>query len=241
MGKDSSVVIAQPSDIRAKGLLHALSEIQQFSAVEYRTSLPEGVVPIQPRMSFWSLAGKEAFVLTFYTFVTAPFSFAVFDKILPVFGSYNPDITDKIFSYLLSAAPTLALTMLIMFILTTRTYLGKTTENIVTHFLLSYIVVKLTVTLILAMTFMLIYERQLMEKFFIEECVKLVKSRFISPETKLLVYKFVDWLLEFREIIPKAIKFSVALHVGVAVVLYCSFLRAKYNAKKLARLRREWE
>ena len=88
----ASVVPGAPEDASAKSLLHALSEIEQLSLAELRGSLPEEVLPIQPRFTYIDVACKSAAMMTLITFVTAPFSIAVVQKIMPAFGSTNPSL-----------------------------------------------------------------------------------------------------------------------------------------------------
>lgn len=240
-GKDSSVVSPQVADIRAKSFLHALSEIEQFSAVEYRTDLPEGVIPMQPKFSFFDVAGKTAIITTFYTFIMSPFSFAVTDKILPVFGNLNPSFMDKLFSYLLAAAPTLAMTLLIMFVLTSKVYTGKTTRVIVENFLLSFVGVKLILSFILAMIILMIYNNTLTDQNIINFYAKIINDTYLPVFIKKFSYHFLKWFIDFKEIIPTATKFSVFLHTGTAFVLFLSYQYAKSNSERIKKFRQEWE
>ncbi len=239
--RDGSVISSQPADIRAKSFLHALSEIEQFSAVEYRTDLPEGVVPMQPKFSFWDVAGKTAMITTFYTFIMSPFSFAVTDKLLPVFGSINPTFMDRLFSYLLAAAPTLAMTLLIMFVLTSRVYIGKTTRVIVQNFLLTFAGVKLILSFLLAMLILMVYNKLLTDSNIISFYVKIINDTFLPDVFKKLSYHFLKWFIEFKEIIPVAVKFSVFLHAGTAFALFLSYHYAKSKSEKIKKFRQEWE
>lgn len=240
-GKDSSVISPQLADIRAKSFLHALSEIEQFSAVEYRTDLPEGVVPMQPKFSFFDIAGKTAMITTFYTFIMSPFSFAVTEKILPVFGNINPSFIDKLFSYLLAAAPTLAMTLLIMFVLTSKVYVGKTTRIIVENFLLSFVGVKLVISFILSMIILMVYNNFLSDQNIVRFYTNIINDTYLPNFIKKLSYHFLKWFIDFKEVIPTATKFSVFLHAGTAFALFLSYQYAKNKSERIKKFRQEWE
>lgn len=240
-GKDSSVISPQLADIKAKSFLHALSEIEQFSAVEYRTDLPEGVIPMMPKFSFWDVAGKTAAITTFYTFIMSPFSFAVTEKILPVFNNTNPSFMDRLFSYLLAASPTIAMTLLIMVVLTSRVYVGKTTRIIVTNFLTSFIGVKLVISFLLAMLVLMVYNDLLSDQKIISFYASIINDTFLPYAIKKFFYYFFKWFMDFKTVIPVAVRFSVYLHIGSALILYLSYQYAKRKSDRIKEFKQEWE
>lgn len=240
MSKDGTVVTPGLADLRAKSFLHALSEIQQLSAVEYRTDIPEGVIPFIPRTSFMEVAIKTAAVGTFYTFMVSPFSIAVTDKILPVFNTYNPSFVDKCFSYLLAGSPVLALTLLTVFILLEHVYTGKTVKGIVDWFLLSFVGTKIIVSFLLTVVFLYLYHYVFTEQWIIKHGVDFMKMA-TSYKIKKTIYEFTLWLIEFRKIFPQALKFSVILHMGTSALLGVAYLYTNRKSKKLKIFRQEWE
>ncbi len=241
MGKEggSTVIAPQLADIRAKSFIHALSEIQQFSAVEYRVNLPDGVIPMLPKLSFVDIAFRVAGTTTAYAFLMMPFSLAVTTKILTVFGTSNPSLLDKIFAYCLSASPTIAITLLIMFVLTTKVYAGKTTKEIIQNFVVTFISVKITVSFMSSIVILFLYNVVFTKELIIEKGFFLIDKFAIGNNE--LVIKFFNFLLEFREIIPKAVVYSVILHVGTSFLLLYSYLYVNWKSKKLEVFRREWE
>lgn len=240
MGKDSTVVTAGPADLKAKSFLHALSEIQQLSAVEYRTDIPDGVIPFIPMTSFADVAARTAATGTIYTFLVSPFSIAVIDKILPVFGTYNPSFIDKCFSYLLAAAPVLAITLLTAFILLEHVYMGKTVKKMVDMFLLSFIGTKIIVSFIVTILFLWLYTSVFTEQWILNHGMSFVNWG-TSDKIKNLIYEFINWLIEFRRIIPQALKFSVILHMGTSALLGVVYIYSRRRSHRLRLLRQEWE
>lgn len=241
MGKDSSVYQGFPSDIRAKSFLHAISEIEQLSAVEYRTDLPDGVVPLLARFTFWDVPAKTAFVTTLYTFLTAPFCMAVFDRILPVFGETNPSLMDRVFSWLLSAAPALGMGLLIVVVLATRVYWGRTTKNLVHSFLISFVGTKVAVSFLLGMIIMYLHYSVFTDEWILNLYRSIAHDRFFPPGLRGPAASFTEWLFEFRRTIPGSVAFSVSVHGGVSLLVFLSYLYCRFKSEKLRAFRQEWE
>lgn len=241
MAKDTSVYQGIPADIKAKSFIHALSEIEQFSAIEYRTDLPEGVIPMLPRFTFWDVAIKTALVTTAYTFLMAPFCMAVFDKILPVFGQEDPSLMDRVFSWLLSAAPALGMSILIVVVLSTRVYMGRSTRNIVEGFLLSFVGGKLAASFLFGMFLMYFYDRLFTDDWIISFYTDLTQGELFTYRTKLAIRELFDWLLDFRRILPKAVGFSIMLHGGASLTVFISYLYCRWKSDRLKEFRQEWE
>lgn len=240
-GEGATVINAAVSDIRAKSFLHALSEIQQFSAIEYRTDLPDGVVPLIPQLSFPDIAFKTALMGTVYTFIATPFSMAVFEKLLPVFNTTNPTLMDNIFSFLLSCAPVLAITLLLIGVLITRFYMGRTTKKIASNFILTFTGTKIGMSFFFAIIMFFLYYSVFTDEFIVKNFNSIVTSKMVPNGVKIVAYKFALWLIDFREIIPKAIKFAVFVHIGAAAAIGLAWCYTLKRNKKIEEFRREWE
>lgn len=241
MAKDGTVINTAVADIRAKSFLHAISEIQQFSAIEYRTNLPEGVVPLIPFFSFTDVAFKTAIAGTIYTFAATPFSIAVFEKILPIFNSTSPTFMDKLFSCLLSCAPVLATSFLLIAVLVTRFYMGKTTKKIASNFIMTFVGTKIGISFILAMIFLFIYSSIFTEQFIVKNFSGLIASKMTPDFLKMYLYKFAIWLIDFRNTIPQAVRFSVCLHIGTSILIGLAFAYTSRRNRKIEEFRKEWE
>jgi len=232
-----------PAELKAKSLLHALSEMEQLSAAEYRTDFPQGTIPIVSRFSFFDVAGKTAALSTLITFLLTPFSMCVFDKILPVFGSYHPTFFDKIFTLLLSSANSLCVALLIIFTVCINMYLGKETEKIVRNFINTYVIVKIITSCFLGIIIYFIYRTFFTTQKIFAIYHEIIRWKIIeSPEGKFIIQKFFYWVNQFKSVLPDSIIFSLSLHIITALLIYISFYGIAYRkTKKLKKFREEWE
>jgi hypothetical protein len=234
---DSTLVTGTPQDASAKSLFHALSEIEQLSAAELRSSLPEGSLPMQPRFTFIDVACKNAAVMTLFTFLTAPLSIAVVEKIMPAFGNTNPSLIDKIYVYLFSSAPAIAFALLITSVIS-KTYTGKVTKSIVNRFTSSYVATKILVSL-----FMLYLFYVLAASWFTPDNVWGVLSYLDIffrkvPQAKEDIY---NWLMDFRKILVPAAIYATLVHIGTAALISIGYIRGDMRTRQIELLRKEWE
>jgi len=237
----SDAIVTSPmTDVRATSLLHALSEIEQFSASEMRVGLPDGVVPMLPRLSFLDVGFKNGAITTAITFLLAPITILAVNHIIPVFGSKDPHLIDRVFVYAFASAPAVALTLLIAFV-SAKTYRGQVTKSLINGLLFSYAATKIIISMILMGVMYYIYLRVLTEQavYNISDTVQSVMEFIKGEETSVEgIYRF---LMELREAIVKAASFSALLHVGTATVLLISHIIGIQRTKKIELLRREWE
>jgi hypothetical protein len=234
---DSTLVTGTPQDASAKSLFHALSEIEQLSAAELHTSLPDGSLPLQPRITFIDVACKNAAMMTLFTFLTAPFSIAVVEKIMPAFGNTNPSLIDKIYVYLFSSGPAIAFACLITSVIS-KTYTGKVTKSVVNRFTSSYVVTKILVSL-----FMLYLFYVAAASWFTPDHVWNALSYFNiffrkAPQYKENIYY---WLMDFRRILIPAAIYATLVHIGTAAMISIGYIKGDMRTKRVELLRKEWE
>lgn len=231
-----AIITGTPQDASAKSLLHALSEIEQLSIAELRSSLPEGSLPMQPRFTFIDVACKNAALMTFFTFLTAPFSIAVVERIMPAFGSISPSMIDTIYVYLFSSAPALAFAILITSVIS-KTYTGQVTSKIVNSFTSSYVITKMILSIFMLLLFVVIStwftpDRAWGALSFFDSLLR------YSPKTKEAAYY---WLMDFRGILVPAAVYATLVHVGTAAIISIGYIKGVMKTKKIELLRREWE
>ena len=233
---NTTVVAGTPQDASAKSLFHALSEIEQLSLAEMRSDLPEEVLPLQPRFSFIDVACKSAALMTAITFITAPFSIAVVQKVMPAFGNTDPSIIDQIYVYAFSSAPVVACSLLITSILS-KTYTGNVMKGVVNRFASSYIITKMLISLfLLLMTYLL--ATTWLNPDVVWNMLSYVGIFFKNnPERKIAVYKF---LMEFRGILLPAAIYATIVHIGTSGIIAFGYIRGAMRTREIEELRREW-
>ncbi len=231
-----AVITGSPQDASAKSLLHALSELEQLSVAELRSSLPEGSMPMQPRFTFVDVACKNAAAMTFATFLAAPFSIAVAEHIMPAFGSVTPSLIDKVYVYLFSSAPAIAFSLLITSVIS-RAYTGKVTSRLVNYFTSSYVMTKMMLSLVLLLLF------AQASAFLTPDVVWKIVSFFDflfrkTPQAKETAYM---WLMEFREILIPSAVYATLVHLGTAALISAGYIKGVMRTKRIEVFRREWE
>ena len=238
-GGSDTVITSPMVDVKATSLFHALSEIEQFSAAELRTGLPDGVVPLLPRFSFMDVGFKNGAITTMVTFLLTPFSMAAIENIIPVFGSTSPSFLDQAFVYAFASAPAIAMAMLIAFI-SMKTYRGRITKSLINNLLFSYAAAKISASIFFVALGYFIYSRVFTPgvAYAIANTTNDIFDLFSASLNTEGVYHF---LLKFRSIILKAYHFAALLHVGTALILLFSHFVGVHRTRSIEILRREWE
>lgn len=128
LGQNSDLVYTF-GDTKPHGLLHAIAEIEQWSFTERTAdSIDPQVVTTPVFFAFMFIGWHTATVTFLTTFFTLPFSYLVTYQVIPIFGSYQPTLEDKIFAFAMSLGPTILMSFFLA-LLFARCYLGTTTRK----------------------------------------------------------------------------------------------------------------
>lgn len=233
----NTVVTSAPQDAEAKSLFHALSEIEQLSLAEMHSSLPEEVLPLKPRWSYIDVACKSAALMTLVTFVTAPFSIAVIQKIMPAFGNTDPTIIDKIYVYAFSSAPVVGCSILITSIIS-KTYTGNVMKSVVNRFASSYIITKMFISLFLLLMTYLLATRWLTPEVingFLSHIEIFFKK---DPAAKASVFRF---LMEFKQILVPAAIYATIVHLATSAMVAIGYISGSIRTREIEEMRRYWD
>lgn len=112
-----------------KGLLETIAAIEQLSFAE-RTGEPisEEAITRVMLMHYMEEGMKHSFLAGIGMLFTAPLSFGVLEKVVPVFGTWNPSFLDIVFALLLSALP-LVVTAVFLSYIFAESYYGNGTSK----------------------------------------------------------------------------------------------------------------
>lgn len=117
---------------KPQSLLHAISEIEQWSFIERSAKdIDPQVVTTPIFITFVLIGWRAAFISFLFAFLTLPFSYMVTKQVIPIFGSYNPSLGDKIYAYAISTGHTVVLSLFLAKLFS-RCYLGSTTKRAIT-------------------------------------------------------------------------------------------------------------
>lgn len=106
--RDDIFLGGQAPPPKPKGLLDAISEIQQYYVVERSGSaIPEDFFTITGRLAFYEVGFKGGLISGLVSTLLSPFAIGVMEKYIPIFGDTNPTLFDAIFAFFLSISFTL--------------------------------------------------------------------------------------------------------------------------------------
>lgn len=132
--RDSGVVIATAPVVKPKGLIDAISEIEQFYVAESEGSeIPERFFTIKNRIEFFEVGFKGSFISGLVTVLLTPVAIGVIENMIPVFGSGEPSAYDKLFVFAIALSFTIGYSLFIGVL--GRYYRGKVTRSMIRNFL----------------------------------------------------------------------------------------------------------
>ncbi len=107
-----------------KGLVDAISEIQQYYVVERTGStIPEDFFTLGGKLAFFEVGFKGGFLCGLVSALMTPIFIGVVEEHIPIFGSSEPSFYDNIFAFLIAVSFTLGYTS--FYATLGRYYLGE--------------------------------------------------------------------------------------------------------------------
>lgn len=221
---------ATPPKGKPKGLVDALSEIQQYYVVERSGSpIPEDFFTIGGKLSFFEVGFRAAFLCGIISALLMPFAFGVVERYIPIFGSYNPSLFDRIFALVLSVSFSIAHAVFIAF--AGKYYIGSISKAAIKNLLGGFICGALLKMIIAFILFHTIYFFFLSPEFLSRNLLKL--RHFIKYETLNKVYHF---LLEFKPVFLISSYFLVfATFLMIAIPVVSIIISSRRTRKEIER------
>lgn len=228
----------QTSILPAKGLVHALSEIQFLSRGEKQAGDydPEMLLTLTVLYSFlW-----EGFIATIipliFSFFSLPIGLAAVKKLLPAFGTYERSLLDNILVLFVSFSPS-ALKIFFVAYIISQCYLGKTTKKLLTWFVFySMIPTLLLVSVIMFFIYQFIYFYVLSEENLYK--IFLWLGQNISNITVIKTLNLI--LFSLKATLIECSIFFVLTVVFEVLFLVLAFLYADRKTKKYKQFLMEW-
>jgi len=238
MGDNSNVAVvpgSSPVDVKARSLWHAVTEIEQFSFAELDSNIPSEALTSLNLLSFGVAGMKSSALSVTLSFLTAPFSFCVLDRYLPVFGTTNPSLLDQIFSIMLSITPQIGFALLLSTMLF-KVYRGEITKRSINHLVGGYLFGKLLVTLFFLYLFHWFYYRVGdNEIYWIADKLEFLLG-FLGVEFEA-VYRF---LLDFRENFISSAWFVGIVSIITFFIVMISYFWGAKRSRNLHKISQMW-
>jgi hypothetical protein len=185
---------SQPHPEKPRGLVDALSEIQQYYVVERSGSpIPEDFFTIGGKLAFFEVGFKAAFLSGMVSALLMPFAFGVIERYIPIFGSYEPSLFDRVFALVLAVSFSVAYALFIS--LVSGYYIGNLPKLAIRNLLGGFFAGAVLKMIIVFILFHTIYFYLLSPNFLIRNLLKL--RPFIKHETLEKIYTF---LIEFKSV-----------------------------------------
>ncbi|MFA5353157.1 MAG: hypothetical protein WC291_02915 [Thermodesulfovibrionales bacterium] len=192
--KDDIILTDPKAPHKPKGLLDALSEIQQYFIVEKEGSpVPEDFFTIKGEMSFFGVGFKSAFLSGLISVLFTPIALGVVDKYIPIFGSYEPNLFDRFMAFSIALGFTVGYGAFIARL--RKYYIGRITRTAI-RWLLGGIYTGAAIKAVFAFVlFHIIYFLVLTPKNVTMVLIK--NGSYLKPETKVQIFEF---LMNFKPI-----------------------------------------
>jgi len=224
---------------KPKSLLEAISDIEKLSAVE-RTGMPipPHFLLLNEKFAYFDVGLKAAWADTLVNLIFTPISVGVFDRVVPIFGTYDPTIVDQLFSLMIGLSYTLGINILLAFNLG-ACYFGKVCRNAIWQLYGGFVVGSFLKMLMIFFIFHFLYWRitpellsQLLTSIYL-----VVHGMFTAAQWDKLFYWFVD----MRNLLFKSGIFIVVSTVICLALPFASFLLGSRRANYEDEVRRKYD
>ncbi|MCK9195403.1 MAG: hypothetical protein M0P16_00300 [Syntrophales bacterium] len=226
---------SQPTPGKPKGLLDAISEIQQYYVVERSGStIPVDFFTLAGKLAFFEVGFKGAFISGLVSAFLTPIAIGVIERYLPIFGSYDPTFYDKCFAFLIAIGFTVGYAF--FFAVLGKYYIGEISKAAIKNLIMGLVAGAILKLVIAFLAFHFIY-------FVVLEphnlAVWLLKMRWLIQYYSL--NKLYQWLQDFRPVFLISayfVAFTTSLLVTIPVAGI--FLGAR-KTTKLMNQENEWK
>lgn len=201
---ETIVPVGQFGELKPKGLIDVISEIEWYHAAEARGGgIPENFFTTRNKLDFFEVGFKGSFLSGLISALLAPIAIGVIETMIPVFGSSKPATFDKVFVVILALSFSIGYAVFVGKI--GKCYTGKFTKSMIRNFVSGVVTGAIMKAVIAFLFFHFLYLTALTEKR-IASFVLLFRRAF-SYETLSKIYV---WLVDFRVVFLTASWFVVA-------------------------------
>lgn len=216
--KDPGVFLSPAPQEKPKGLMEALSDIQQMHVMESRAlgmggihgaaadGIPEDWFTFQSRIDYWNIGFKASLAGGLVGFFFIPLAFGVLDKNIPVFGTWSPTVLDELIVFVGAVSFHIGYGVLLASL--GRFYVGAVCKSMIKNLLSGVVVGALAkgVLVFLLFHFIALY---FITPLKVQEAMYWFYPAFTYDQLNA-TYK---WILEFRPVLLKSAWFIALTNV----------------------------
>lgn len=218
-GSPTVVTSIQPPQ-KPLNLLMAVSEIQQWSAVEKNSTTPieKNYLTTQQRFDFFSVGIKNVFTHFIFTLFFTPFTVAVLQNLIHVFGDKKLTLFDEIYALILTFSVSLGFGVFLSSL--KDCYVGNITKGMIKNLFTGIFMGEIFKDFIAAFLYFELYEiisPNNVSKFLLF-LNKYIGSLLVKIHTNYTAVYY--WILKFREVLPISVVFVVissVLFAGIPI------------------------
>jgi len=224
---------------KPKSLLEAISEIEQYAAVERQgTPIPETFLLLNQKISFFDVGLKGGWADALVTFFFVPLSMGVFDRVVPMFGSTSPTSSDQVLSMLISISYMLGYNILMAFNLG-RCFYGTVCRQAIWQLYGGFVTGSVLKMIIVFFIYHFLYVKltpEFLSHLFVNTYIAVKPFVTIEQWDKAFY-----WMMDMRGALFKSGFFVVISTVICLAIPATSFVVGSLNAKKVDMLKRKYD
>ncbi|NPV51766.1 MAG: hypothetical protein HPY60_11315 [Candidatus Methanofastidiosum sp.] len=218
---------------KIKNLFDAISEIEFYAASEEEgDKISEKFFTTKQKLQFMEVGFKSAFISGMITALLSPLMVGVFEKIIPVFGSYNPTLIDQIYVFLLTVGFSLGYGIFIARVGKCYSKKYSISKSMVNNLMAGLTAGALLKAIFVFFLFHFIYFSILTPENVAKALVPLAKKGFFSLSFEN-VEKIFIWIMEFRKTFLTAAWFVVFTSLLLVVIPFFKILKTVIKEKRI--------
>lgn len=225
--KGGGVYLTQQGQ-KPKNIFEALNELEFFAASESEGDpIPEKFFTIKQRLEFMEVGFKSAFLSGMFTAILSPFMIGVFEKIIPVFGTYNPSIIDQLYVLLLTIGFALGYGIFISRM--AKSYKYGVSKEMAKNIMIGLWTGGVFKMIFVFLLFHFIYFQVLSPEWCKKAFLYLYEKKWLSDAVVVSAYKFI---LEFRNVFLTAAWFVVGTTMLFLLIPTLRIFKVKWDVYK---------
>lgn len=238
-GSGDTVVIGKPNVAKHhSSILEILATIEQYSLCEKEAgNLAEETVTRVTLIHFFEIGLRHGFFTSIPLFLTAPFGFAVIQKVLPLFGKSSYSITDNFFALVLSALPTLA-TIIFVSVMFSILFHGNITRKCMSVLAQGLLLGKFLGHLIVFVGLHIIYYVFIKDPLLYKQIYSLSNNlKIISPK---VAYNIAVFIHSLGDSLVHSAWYVAGLFVVAAIAILVGYYWGKHKSVEFIKFKQKW-
>lgn len=229
-GSPDVIPVAPSSEIHPRGLLEAVSYIDQNFANELGGCLIKArFLTTKQRLEFMEVGFRSSFVSGLVSAVLTPIAIGVIEQYIPMFGDANPTLFDTCSAFLLALGFSLGYALFIA--KAAMSYIGEYTRAMVLNLLGGMIFGAIAKAIIAFIAFHFIYFKLFSDKMLLWAVAKLYYAK-VSQRTVANIYY---WLQGFKGVFLTSAYFVVITTlIFIVIPVIAMFFAWRRNKKLIA-------